>query len=577
MKKITTIIVCLLLVCLIATPAFAAGETVLSVAVGTSQVYRGDQIEVIISISGSNSYTGMGVALSYDTSKFEYVSGSFKKAENTGATMFSFDEAKKKMVLAFENPSAYSGELLRVTLKVLPDAGFGETEISLQASVTGANSIVKGAKVTIACKHNYETWTKVDNSKHTATCTICNVPAESEHTWDNGKVTKSTGCETPGEKTYTCTGCGATKVEAIKVTGHTWDNGTITKAPGCETTGEKTYKCKNCDATKVETLEAKGHAWDNDCDAECNNGCGTKRNVTHKYAEKYSNDAKGHWYPCTVCGDKKDYYDHTPDREAATEDEAQLCKYCGYVIADKLPHVHDVSPQIQKDAEGHWYYCNKGGCYMRIDLEEHVYDDDCDIDCNVCAYIRIPPHKYMPEWRGSQEGHWRVCALCNAESEVLPHTPGEPATQENPQLCVDCHFWIQWPLSHEHTYDEAWGHDEEGHWQICTDCQAHSETQEHTWDEGTVILEPTETQEGTKQFLCTVCQGSKTESIPMVTPTDPTEPSQPTVPGDPVEDDGFPWWILGASAGVLLVIGIVLLVIELIRSKKTNMHGKFSK
>lgn len=539
MKKIATIIVCLLLVCLIATPAFAAGETVLSVTVDASQVYRGDQIEVIISISGSNSYTGMGVALSYDTSKLEYVSGSFKKAENTGATMFSFDEAKKKMVLAFENPSAYSGELLRVTLKVLPDAGFGETEISLQASVTGANSIVKGTKVTIACKHNYGTWTKVDNSKHTATCTICNVPAETEHTWDNGKVTKSTGCETPGEKTYTCTGCGATKVEAVAVTGHSWDNA---------------------------------------CDTQCNNGCGTTRTITHKYADTFSSDAKGHWYACTVCGDKKDYYEHTPDRDAATEDAAQLCTYCGYVIADKLAHEHDVSPQIQKDAEGHWYYCTKVGCYMRIDLTEHVYDDVCDIDCNVCDYIRVPPHNFKSEWRGSQEGHWRVCALCNAESEVLPHTPGEPATQDNPQLCLDCYFWIQWPLSHVHTFYEAWEHDEEGHWQSCKECQAHSEVQEHTWDEGTVTLQPTETQEGTKEFLCTVCQRSKTEPIPVVTaPTDPTEPSQPAEPVDPVEDDGFPWWIVGASAGVLLVVGIVLLVIELVRSKKTNMHGKFSK
>lgn len=541
MKKIATVIVCLLLVCLVAAPAFAAGETVVSVTANTSQIYRGDQVEVIVSISGSNSYSGLGIALSYDASKFEYVVDSYKEADIPDSQICEFDQSKEKMVLTFKNAYAYSGELLRFKLKVLTGAAFGEAEITVLANVTGANYVVKGAKVNIACKHNYETWTKVNDENHTATCSICNEPKTEKHTWDGGKITTTSGCDSPGEKTYTCTVCGAEKKEPVAKT---------------------------------------GHAWDNDCDTECNNGCGTTREIKHKYSDKYTSDEKGHWYPCTVCGDKHDYYEHTPDRDAATEKEAQLCKICGYVMAEKLPHVHDVSPQIQKDAEGHWYYCGKYGCYVRIDLAAHVYDNDCDIDCNVCAYIRVPPHKYRPEWRGSQEGHWRVCALCEAESEIMPHTPGEPATQENPQLCVDCNFWLQWPLSHVHTYNEEWDKDEEGHWQKCTECQAHSETEAHAWDEGTVTLEPTDAHEGTKKFVCVVCQAEKTEAIPMVEstePSEPTEPSYPQTPGDPVEDDGFPWWILAAAAGVLLVVGIVLLVIELIRSRKTNMHGKFSK
>lgn len=541
MKKIAAFVVCLLLMCLIAAPAFAAGETEISVTANASQVYRGDQIEVVVSISGSNSYDGLGASLSYDTSKFEYVAGSAKITDHLGAFVLGFDEGHEKLVLAFQNPTTYAGELMRFKLKVLSNSTFGDTNITVEATVTGASHVVKGSKVTVACKHNYETWTKVDDNNHTSTCTVCNTPTTTAHTWDAGSVTKGSDCDSPGEKTYTCT-------------------------------------AKNCGAKKVEPVEKTGHAWDNACDTECNNGCGTTREITHKYADKFSSDEKGHWYACTVCGDKKDYYEHTPDRDEATEKEAKLCKYCGYVIADKLAHVHDVSPQIQKDAEGHWYYCSKLGCYTRIDLAAHVYDDECDVDCNVCAYIRIPPHQFMPEWRGGQEGHWQVCALCSAESEILPHTPGEPATQDNPQLCTDCLYWLQWPLSHVCVYGDAWEQDEDGHWQICTECQTHSEHQEHTWDEGTVTVQPTQTQEGTKTFTCTVCQAEKTESVSAVTPTDPTEPSEPArVPEAPVEEDGFPWWILAAAAGVLLVIGIVLLIIELIRSRKTNMHGKFSK
>lgn len=545
MKKFLSFVFCLCLLVACAVPTLAAEETVLTVSASATSVNRGDTIDVVVNVASSKACSVIGFKLDFDAAVFDFVAGSGKPNNDIpNKVVLNFDEATKAFGLAFSSNEKFSGELIRFQLKVKDNAAFAETPVSLkEVKVNGATFEVNGAKVTVACKHNYETWAKKDDNKHTATCTICNQPIEADHTWDEGKITKTTGCETPGEKTYTCTACGATKVEEVKVT---------------------------------------GHAWDNDCDTECNNGCGTKREITHKYSDKFTSDEKGHWYACTVCGDKHDYYEHTPDRDAPTEKEDQLCKYCGYVIAPKLGHVHDVSPQIQKDATGHWYFCTKYGCYMRFDLAAHVYDNDCDIDCNVCAYIRIPPHKFMPEWRGNKEGHWHVCALCNAESEVLPHNPGEPATQENPQLCVDCNFWLQWPLSHVHTYGDAWEHDEDGHWQICTECQGLSETQEHTWDDGTVILQPTETQEGTKKFVCTVCQGEKTEPIPTVTvPADPTEPTEeptrPQMPGEPAEEDGFPWWIVGASAVVLLVIGIVLLIIEIIRSRKTNMHGKFSK
>ena len=46
-----------------------------------------------------------------------------------------------------------------------------------------------------------------------------------EHKWDNGKVTKEPTCTEKGEKTFTCTDCGATKVEEVPALGHDYVDG----------------------------------------------------------------------------------------------------------------------------------------------------------------------------------------------------------------------------------------------------------------------------------------------------------------------------------------------------------------
>lgn len=548
MRRSFIFVLCICLLLASAIPAFAAEEVVFTVTASANTASRGDIIDVLVRVDANKEYRALGFKPDFDNSVFDFVPQSGEMEAIPNVLFHEFKEDNLAFGFNFQGSKSYahSGKLLHFQLKVKTDAAFAQATISLkEVTLTGASYRVDKATVTIACKHNYNSYVKVDNENHKAECTICHGEVSVKHTWDNGVVSEGTNCETPGKKTYTCTakGCGATKVEDVKVTGHTWDNA---------------------------------------CDTECNS-CGSKREVNHKYSDKYSQDKEKHWYACTICGHKKDEYKHTPDRDAPTEQNAQLCKYCGYVIAEKIAHVHDISPQIQKDAEGHWYYCSKAGCYDRIDLQDHIYDNACDIDCNVCEYIRIPPHQYKPEWRGSAEGHWRVCALCNAESEIVPHVPGAPATETDPQVCEDCQFWIQWPQGHTHTFGEAWEHNEEGHWHVCQECQGCSETQAHNWDEGSTILEATESHEGKVKYVCTDCQAENVESIPALdspepsAPVESTQPTVPTQPGDSGKEGGFPWWILAVAAGVLLVAGIVLLVVELIRSKKTNMHGRFSK
>ncbi len=70
-----------------------------------------------------------------------------------------------------------------------------------------------------ACKkdtHKFSTDWSFDTENHWHECSHCDeVSDKATHTWDEGLVTKAASTSAKGEKTYTCTVCGATKTEEI--------------------------------------------------------------------------------------------------------------------------------------------------------------------------------------------------------------------------------------------------------------------------------------------------------------------------------------------------------------------------
>ena len=69
--------------------------------------------------------------------------------------------------------------------------------------------------------------------------------------------------------------------------------------------------------------------------------------------------------------------------------------------------------------------------------------------------------------------------------------------------------------SHSHRYADAWSYDADYHWHAST-CghDTVSGKEAHTWDEGTVTKEATETEKGEMTYTCTVCGYVKTAEIP---------------------------------------------------------------
>lgn len=83
-------------------------------------------------------------------------------------------------------------------------------------------------------------------------------PPAHTHTWDDGVVTTPATCTGAGVKTYTCTVCKETKIEAIEALGHDWNEPTVVYAANGNN-GTKTYTCKRqgCAGTKTEDIDWK--------------------------------------------------------------------------------------------------------------------------------------------------------------------------------------------------------------------------------------------------------------------------------------------------------------------------------
>ena len=79
-----------------------------------------------------------------------------------------------------------------------------------------------------------------------------------EHVWGEGVVTDAT-CTEAGNITYTCDGCGETKVEEIAATGH--DINSFTVHTFCEVEGYITCSCRDCEAVFDSRVDEEAQAY----------------------------------------------------------------------------------------------------------------------------------------------------------------------------------------------------------------------------------------------------------------------------------------------------------------------------
>lgn len=213
--------------------------------------------------------------------------------------------------------------------------------------------------------HQSNDW-KSNETEHWQVCTCGAVFHKAEHSGGTATCTEKAKCAVCGAEYGDALGhdfttswthddnehwkqCSRCDIKD-DVSPHTWDNGTITTAPTCTKAGEETYSCTKCGATKIEPIPATGHSWKSD----------------------WTSDATHHWHECanencdvTDNAGKKGYAEHSGGKATCTQNA--VCEFCkaSYGSPDQnnhtdLKHIDAKAATAAEEGNIAYWYCD--GC-----------------------------------------------------------------------------------------------------------------------------------------------------------------------------------------------------------------------
>ena len=264
------------------------------------------------------------------------------------------------------------------------------------------------------------------------------------------------------------------------------------KEATCTENGNKEYYKCSCgelfadrDAQKKITLaeveiEAKGHEYESLYDEtqhwkKCKNCDAVTEKIAHEYKTEYTKDAKYHWKKCKNCDAVTEKQEHTSSGEA-TEETAEICNVCGYVIHPELGHIHTrhLTKVEAKEAtcteKGNkaYYKCSCEQLFVNKDAQKEITLAEVEIEakgheyeslydetqhwkkCKNCdAVTEKIAHEYETEYTKDAKYHWKKCKNCDAVTEKQEHTSSGAATEENAETCTVCGYEIHEKIQKE--------------------------------------------------------------------------------------------------------------------------------
>ena len=251
--------------------------------------------------------------------------------------------------------------------------------------------------------HQSNDW-KSNETEHWQVCTCGAVFHKAEHSGGTATCTQRATCTVCGaeygdvlghdfttswthddnEHWKQCSRCD----EKDDVSPHTWDSGTVTTAPTCTKAGEETYSCTKCGATKIEPIPATGHSW----------------------KSEWASDATHHWHECanescdvTDNAGKNGYAEHSGGKATCTQNA--VCEICkeSYGSLDPnnhtdLKHIDAKAATVAEEGNIAYWYCD--GC------KKYFSDAAATKEITKAATVtaKLPPENHSRGWCSGHAG-----------------------------------------------------------------------------------------------------------------------------------------------------------------------------
>ena len=417
--------------------------------------------------------------------------------------------------------------------------GEGETTITV---TTQDGQFTDTCRVTVPHEHSYGTDWSHDDQYHWHECTSGDgaVADKAAHTGGTATCEQQAVCQVCGAPYGELAQHTLTHVERVEPTHF---------APG----NQEYWECSVCHKL---FSDAKGQQ-------EISRQDTVLPQIAHDYSDDWASDDTSHWHQCS-CGDKADVAEHSfawiIDREP-TEDQTGLkheqCTVCGYTrsqdtVIDKLDHDLTFHPAVEATCaqEGNVAYYSCANCgrnfadadatrelahvVLPVNPDHHTGDTQVkgalaatctqdgytgDTYCTGCNELLqsgtvIPATGHSLERVEGLEathaaaGHieyWR-CAACGAlfadEAEKQPISLEDTVIPQIP-----------------HSFGTGWASDSTGHWHECS-CGAKSDVEGHSFGNWTVTRQPTQTDTGSRERVCTVCGYVETQTLAVLAPVE---------------------------------------------------------
>ena len=165
------------------------------------------------------------------------------------------------------------------------------------------------------------------------------------------------------------------------------------------------------------------------------------------------------------------------------------CGICGqdYYGDHNISHHDAAAHTCTADGTIEYWECSVCGKYFSDD------NGTTEITNIVDPNDPAPGHNWDTAYESNETHHWHNCTNANC-----------PINENNQKGGYDVH-----------TPGADWESDnDENHYHICSVCSGKADVTPHSYDSGAITTPATETTDGVKTYTCSVCNHTKTETIP---------------------------------------------------------------